>query len=401
MLGRSHHHPHFFNNKEIDALYFTEGLICFGAGLVSVFVPIYFWQMEMPIWRIIFFYLLNSASFVVFAYLFLPLLRRLSDKMMMSLGVPFLFAYFLALGQMGDIPWLFYVAPALAAIYGVLFNVGYHLDFTCAADGSCLGREVGGRFLATALVRFSSPVLGGLLIGWLGFSNVFLLSAAIMIVALLPLFAFPRRTVAKKLSWGEVFSSISDRRILPYNLSGVGYSVEVRTAEILWPLLVFFTVGSIKQFGGLVSLGLLASAIATYFIGYLSDKGERRHALSLSASLHILFWLGRAFLRTVGAVVGLQIGSDIAGAALNVAWGSQYYKLARAASNPCAFILGREVIYSLSRIIYFPVLMLLSLFLSLETFLSVSFILAAAFSVLYFAANRTHTSFLTAVTKKI
>lgn len=401
MFWRNYQHPHFFNNKEIDALYFTEGLICFGAGLVSVFVPIYFWQMEMPLWRIIFFYVLNSAFFVIFAYLFLPLLRRLSDKMMMVLGVPFLFAYFLALGRIGDVYWLFYAAPALAAAYGVLFNVGYHLNFTCASDGSCLGREVGGRYLATALVRFSSPVLGGLLIGWLGFSNVFLLSAVIMVVALLPLFAFPRRAVAQRLNWKEVASSISDKRILPYNLSGIGYAVEMRTAEILWPLLVFLVIGSIKQFGGLVSLGLLASAIATYFIGYLSDKGERRSALSLSALVNTLIWFGRAFSRTIWPIVGLQIGADIASSALSVAWGSQYYKLARATKNPCAFILGREVIYSLTRVIYFPILMLLSIFLSMETFLSVSFILAAIFSLLYFAANRTHTSFLTSVVKKI
>ena len=83
-------HFHFFANKEITSLYITLGLFQFAEGLISIFVPIYFWQLGMSMSKIIFFYLLISIAIVLEALIIMPLLRKLSDKTMMISSFPFI-----------------------------------------------------------------------------------------------------------------------------------------------------------------------------------------------------------------------------------------------------------------------------------------------------------------------
>lgn len=383
---------YFFKNKEIDSLYFTESLISFGSGLISVFVPIYFWILGFPLWQILFFYFLHSLYFVTLALALLPVLKRLSDKMMIFLSLPFLFGYFLLLGQISNNSSWLYVTPLLSALGALFFNVGYHLDFTCSADGDCIGRSVGTRHFISSLVRFSSPLLGGLLIAWSGFNNAFILSAIIMIIAVVPLFFFPRRKIASFLGYRQLFSCLSNKKLIPFNISCIGYAVEERIALIIWPLFVFLAIGNIKQFGGVISLGLLASALINYLIGYFSDKGERRHLFTASVIFYFLGWVAAMFVRGIYGLIGLNVYGNMAGSALYVAWGSQYYHLAKAVPGVCAFILSREILYNLARMVFLPLLMILSVLFPSDIFFRLSFAVAALSVLFYFFANRTHTS---------
>src|SRR3989338_1257115 len=90
-------HFEFFRNKEVDALHFTLGIIEFAAGLAGFFVPFYLCDVGEPLWRILFFYLLLSLFFVLGALVFMPVIRRLDDKLLMLASIPFISIYFFGL----------------------------------------------------------------------------------------------------------------------------------------------------------------------------------------------------------------------------------------------------------------------------------------------------------------
>ncbi|QQG42446.1 MAG: hypothetical protein HYW15_02970 [Candidatus Giovannonibacteria bacterium] len=381
-------HFRFFGNREVNALNVSLALMNFGEGLISLFVPIYLWQLGTPIWKIIFFYFLISFFFAALSFTFLPLLKILSDKIMMFLSIPLVILYFLGLGYLNEWAWLFYALPLAHAANILLFNVGYHLDFSGASDGEFIGREVGTQFMISSLVSFGSPFIGGVLIAIFGFRYAFFAGSAVLFLAILPLFFFPKRIMPKALSAAEVAGFLKNRGIFNFTVSGAGYAMERMVDFIVWPLFLFFTIGNIEKFGGALSLGLLAVAVVTFLVGFLSDQGKRRRTLKYSTLLLFVAWVSRIFGGGAGFMVGNHVAGKVVAGALLVAWSSQYYKIARALPDASAFILSREVLYHLVRVVFLPVLGALAYFSPAETFFKTSFALAAALSLLFLFANR-------------
>lgn len=385
------HHFHPFGNKEMTALHVTLAFLHFGEGLISVFVPIYFWGLGFSLGQIILFYLLWSVYFVSFTLIFLSLIKRLSDKMMMFISIPFTIFYFLGLGYLEQAPTLFYILPGFMALSSILFNNGYHISFAAAADDGYIGRQIGMRYVVASAFQLTAPFIGGILIGISGFQNTFMIGSVILFLSILPLFFFPRRHVAEKLQYKTIYQYLKQKEIRPFNILGFGYATEKMIEVILWPLFIFLAIGSVEQLGGVISFGLLAGAISTYFVGVLSDIGKRRKILSWATGLFSLIWASRAVIAKPFLIISNHIGGGLVRDAATVSWSSQFYKIARAVDDPGAFILSREILYHLSRILFLPVLILLSLLLPQGNFFSVSFILAAALTLLYLSANKLHT----------
>lgn len=385
------HHFHFFRNREIDSLYISLALIQFAEAFINVFVPIYLWKLGFLLWQILFFYFLASLYFLIVLILLLPLIKKLSDKMMMSLGIAFHILYFLGLAAIGDHIILFYLLPLPLAIHFLLFNVGYHMDFSSAAEREFVGREMGTRYMIGALVQFSAPFIGGILVSIVDFRSTFLTGSIILLLSLLPLFFFAQRTLSKTLTTASIYHFLFNKTLLPFTISGAGYATEIMVGGILWPLYLFIIIGSIAELGGIISLGLLASALITYVVGVLSDTGKRRSVISLTAKLFSLVWLTRPFMTTPFAGLLSHVGGNLVNAPLMVAWSSQYYKLAKTVPDASSFILSREALYHLARIVFLPVLIILTYFLPNQLFFSLSFVLAALLTLLFLFANKLHT----------
>ncbi|OGM96527.1 hypothetical protein A2532_02295 [Candidatus Wolfebacteria bacterium RIFOXYD2_FULL_48_11] len=185
----------------------------------------------------------------------------------------------------------------------------------------------------------------------------------------------------------------------PFTLSGIGYAIEAVFGRAIWPLFVFLIIGDIKQFGGVISIGLIVTALVTYLVGYLSDYGKRRDVITLTSIGNALVWLIRPFIAQATSVVGLHIGGNAVNSGLMVAWTSQYYKITKTVPDATAFIISRELLYNAARVMIIPILMLIAYYLPTRSFFSVGFVVAACASLLFLAANKTHTHLLIEPTK--
>ena len=157
-------------DRRMAALYFALGLFQFAEGLLSIFIPIYFYRSGFTVSKILIFYTLISAYFVALVFIILPLLKKLSNKAMMLWSILPLIGY--------------YLLPFLLALYMLLFNVGYHLDFSDAVRDGYVGREVGLSYVAVAVAGFLSPLTGGVLIGVFGFQVTFVVGSLILFLAI-------------------------------------------------------------------------------------------------------------------------------------------------------------------------------------------------------------------------
>jgi len=385
-------HFAFFRNKEVDALYITLALTQFVGGLAGIFVPIYLWNLGEPLWKVLYFFLLKSVFFIFLTFFSIPFIKKLSDKLLMLLSIPFLALYYFGLNFFTEIPAFFYLLPVLHSASFFLFNVGYHVNFVGAADGDSLGRQIGARSLVSSLVTLSAPFLGGVVIALAGFNSVFLLGTILLFVAVLPLFYFPQRSLSPDISVKSVWGSLNHKYLMPFTFSGAGYAAERMISTLVWPIFMFIAIGSVEKFGGVVSIGLLAGALVTFFIGFLSDAGRRRKIIWWSTVLYALVWFSRIFYKTPFAVASSQVAGNTVFNSLLVGWESQYYKIAKALPSPTSFILSRELLYHLVRVPFLAFMMLLAVYLPLDSFFAVNFIMAGILSLPFILANRVHTS---------
>ena len=391
----SEHRVHLFGNTEMNALYVTLGFLAFAEGLISIFVPIFFWNLGFPMWKILLFYFLHSAMFLLFMLTLLPLIKKLSDKMMMFLSIPFLVLYFLGLGTIKALPILFFALPIASAMHTLLFNVGYNIDFSCAADRARIGKEVGIRYVLISILTLAAPFFGGVLIKMAGFQNAFFMGSAILFMSVLPLFFFPDRNMSPNLRMQSIMPFFREPELKPFTLSGIGYAAETVLSKTIWPLFIFLIIGDIEQFGGIISIGLIVTAIVTYLVGYLSDYGKRRNVITWTSIGNALAWFIRPFILQPPLVVGMHIGGNVVNSGLMVAWTSQYYKITKTVSDTTAFIISRELLYNAARVIFIPILMLIAYVLPTKTFFALGFILAGCASLLFLTANKTHAHLLT------
>jgi len=387
-IQHRHHHFHFFGNREVASLDFALALVGFGVGLVSVFIPVYLWQIGFPLWQILLFYLLEAFYFIPLGFLMVPLFRRLTDKSMLLLSLPFFILYFLGVSYIEQMPWLFFLMPAVFSIRGLLFNTGYHLDFSAAVDGKNLGKELGARYMISSLFSLVAPFIGGLIIVFLSFQTAFYITAFILLVAILPLLFFPPHHVSPKLTVKSVWGAIVDKRLKYNTLSNIGYANEFIVGGVVWKLFLFLAIGSIEQFGGLVSISLLVSAIVTYFAGMVADGRRKRKELALTSGLLSGLWITRTITTTaLGAAIS-QIVLHLIYPSLIVVWTKEFYHLAKTHPNPTVFILGREILLRISRVAFIGLLILLAVLVSQSAFFAICFVVAGIFSLFFMFSNK-------------
>ncbi|RJQ28763.1 hypothetical protein C4565_03360 [Candidatus Parcubacteria bacterium] len=388
-LDWNHHfHLRLFDTRELGALSIMLAIIYFGEGLVNIFVPIYFWKLGFPIWKILGFYLLNSVYFLIFAGLLIPVIKRMSDKFMIALSVPFLIVYFLLLNSIDAHNYLFWIAPALLALNMLFLNVGYTVDFTYAIRKGREGHEVGMRYLTGALSQFLAPLFGGFIIAIFGFHISFFVAIAIFFISVIPLFFVPRREVGNQIHIRGLFLFFEEK-YRAFNIASMGVASELMVGRVLWPIFMFLALQSFEELGGIVSLGMLLGALGTYIVGSFFDKGRARGTLISLSSIFSLVWFSRVFLRGVNLISGSHIVGNIVNSGLMVAWASEYYSRARDSESPIMFVLSREILYQVVRIFFLPVLMVLSLFIPLEFFFPICFAIAGFLTILFsFAAEK-------------
>lgn len=387
-IGRGHHfHIHAFRNKEIDSLYITLALLGFASGLVSVFVPVYLLNIDYEIWEIILFYCLKSAFHVVLLFMLVPLLRHMSDKVMMVVGILFLALYLFGLSYMAEIPALFYLLPIAHPFYMIFFWFGYHVDFAAASDDEHVGEEVGTSLMLTTLAKFAAPVIGGFIIGFFGFGSGFIASVIIILLSLIPLLRLPSRTADPKLSMRKIISSsFSDNR--SYRLSSLGYANEKMVEIIIWPLFIFLVVGSIEQLGGIISFGLLVGGLTTYIAGRYFDGGKGGSIVFFGSFGIAGIWFLRVMILQPIMVVFTQVFYFIVHSAMLSAWTGQYYQLAEKAESLSTFIVSQEFIYNASRVVVLGLFSFVAYLLPTDAFFIFAFISAGLLSFLYLFASK-------------
>ena len=362
-------------------MYITMALNSIAENLIAIFVPIYLWQLGYSIIQILLFFTLWAIYWILVSPLVVKLISIKGEKHTIFYSSFFLILYYLGLYYIESWPWLFYLLPLFAASRACFFWIGWHVNFVEHADRKRQGREIALIQGIAVLANFITPLVGGSIIFWLGWQYAFIIASIVLFFSVWPLLR--TKDTPEKINFNvkQIIKWIFNKKHWRMNLSFFGYATEAAIGRALWPVFILVIIGSINKVGAIISFSMIASMIVLYFIGKLTDKMSRRKIIKGATVFYVIGWIGRIFADSTGFVFGIDTYKNIAGKAIDVPWSSRIYDLAKK-EKYFEFIVAKEIIFRLSRILVLPILMLLFWQFGFVAFF-ISFGIAAVLSLLY------------------
>ncbi len=262
----------------------------------------------------------------------------------------------------------------------ILFNYGYHLNYLNSSKKNERGKELALIGIITLIATAIAPYLGSIIATNINFAILFIISSIIILLGTLPLFFSKDKYEKINFTTTTLFEKIFSKNNRGNFISFSSYAVESIIGRILWPIFIIIILGTIAKTGLIVSLSMLISLISFYFIGKLTDRINKIKLLIIGTLLYFLGWLARIFAKSSYKILLIDSYKNLSEKILYLPWSAHSYDLAKQ-DNYYEFIVAREIIYNLIRIIILPLLIFLFWF-NYHPFI-ISFIIASIFSLGY------------------
>lgn len=374
------HTVEFFKNKELNHFYLAVAIMTFADSLINIFVPVYLFQLNYPVYSIIFFYFLVSLSFVIFSYPGAKIVSKIGVKHSILYSTPFLIVYYLGLRAIGNHNWLFFVLPILLSWKMILYNYGYHLNYIVHSDRKKRGREVSFLSAVIVVVNVLAPLIGGFVAFYAGFSTLYVISSVLLIAGTFPLFLSKDGYEPLKFTRIDLWKAIFSKKEKGTLVSFSSYAIESVIGRTIWPIFLITILATLSKTGIIITLSMIFSLLVFYFVGKITDKYDKIKLLKFGTLLYFFAWVGRVFADSALKIFVVDSYKNIAEKVLHIPWSAKSYDLA-VNKGYFRFLVGREIIFNLSRIVLMPLLILI-FYVNVYPFV-ISFMVAALFSIGY------------------
>ena len=369
LVHRLLRHRHFWREVEFDELseiYITMMFRSLALGLTNLFIPLYMLKLGYSLADVVMvmlFYFVFRGF--IFDYLAGWLVTKLGAKHTILCSYATLIgstSLFLTLDHMQWPLWL------LGGLWGgatSLFAIPFHVDFSKIKHRSHGGKELGYVSIMEKLGGILGPIIGGIVATLFGGQYVFLAAMVMLVIGGLPL-----------LRTSEPFNSHHPLRLHELQFgkikrdiySFMAYGVELTMCGSVWPLylglVILTTSAGYAKLGFLASVSVIASMLAAYTIGKLTDKKHGHHLLRFGAGFNALLYAFRPFITTYPGALLINIFNEGATIAYKIPYTKGMYDRGDEFDRQrVAYFVAMELTSSLTKAcVWFILLMLTMLY---------------------------------------
>jgi MFS family permease len=351
-----HHHEfwwRFFPKKELSQIYLSVAIRALSISMLGLFIPLYLHnEIGVSLVNTLFFFIFYSTIFGITT----PVAAKFASKYGVKHAVLFSFPfYILFIGGLFLLPYYNISLMLIATFAGIswaFYWMGMHLAFHHASHKQHRGEEVGKQKSASILAAMIGPVLGGFLIMQFGFKVVFVIASLLLLLAIGILFASKENHVGFHFSLKSVINGRNWRDSLYFTSIGT----QVMANSVIWPLLIFATLGSYISLGVIGTIISSVSVILVLLVGKYSDNTSKRKIIRWTTGFEALSWWIKAFVNTVSQIFGVTIFGAITSGTLQSPLGAlQYDKANKEVAN---YFVSREIFICLGRILILSVVIM-------------------------------------------
>jgi len=339
------HLLHFAFNRELSEIYITSIIRSFAFALIGVFIPAYLINLGYPLNSVFFFYLYWSISYLFLVAFVTKLYTKIGTKHAILFSMPVFIVYFLMLYSLDTYSWNLFFLAAISALANTLYWPAFHINFINSSDKEHRGEELGMMNVFCYITTIFAPLIGGIIITFIGFKALFGFVSFLLLLAPIPLFFSQESYTPVTFSFKYLFHKSHVRNFSVFFVEGIiGY-----TETVIWAIFIFLILKSFISLGILTTLVILFTTFMTFILGRLSDVVSKRKIMRLGVFSSSLIW----FLRTMAnSFLHFTILNSLFGIAftfISVPFTALFYNKA-AKRNPAEFVVFREVALALGRI---------------------------------------------------
>ncbi|MBI4652851.1 hypothetical protein HY750_01205 [Candidatus Kuenenbacteria bacterium] len=316
-----------FLKREIGEFYIAVSIQTFALSMISLFEPLYLYKLKFSIPQILVFFISVYLIFFFVVPLSGKIINRFGFEHSIFFSIPFCILYFLSLYLISFYSFFIFIAPIFLVVYKMLYWPSYHANFAKYGIKEELGKEVGALKIIGLIVGVIGPFIGGLIIAFFGFNILFIIVACILFVSIIPLFTTKEKFIAQKFSYKNCFKRLFSKKNKKAMWKFIGIGEEL-VDLVLWPIFIFLIIKNYSILGGVISLSILISIFATFYIGYSFDNGKGKKILRKSLMPYFIFWIIRGFIKTISGVFIIELFARIFRSGIFIPLTAHTYKTA-------------------------------------------------------------------------
>lgn len=380
---------------EIAELYASRLITVFAVNIVNMFAAVYLYKLGYSVVFIASFYALLYAGRVLFSIPVAKYAAYFGPKHGILLGnilrIPSLaaFAFVPFAGQYAV--WAVIAFGVFQQMSATFYELCYYVDFSKVKNNMHVGKEIGTMQIIEKIAKILSPLVGGALASIYGAEVTLVFATVLFIIAAFPLMRTvePTKTRAKlKLSgypWQMTFPSLLAQSVSGYDFvaSGLAWTLFVT-------LFVFSGLGDsvYAALGGLASLGVLVSMLASWTFGQMVDRHKGGVLLSVGTIVNAVIHVFRPFVSSGAGVVGVNIASETATSAYVMPFTRVMFDVADSSGFRITYLMYIEMTGCIGAALACAVLALSVSTLGVKEGMVAAFIIAAAYELILLVARR-------------
>ncbi|MFB6147925.1 MAG: MFS transporter [Candidatus Nanohaloarchaea archaeon] len=280
--------------EEVNEIYLHRFLLTLALGTVTIFLPLYLYDLGMAVQSIFLFYTVYYATFVVTSLPAAFLASRIGYKRTSLASSPFILGFYLVLRSFETAGVWLYPTAALGGLGFIVYWIGMNSEMARNSHDDTREEETGYFFSMPLLATVIAPIFGGLLLSLYGFKLLFLVALGLIAVSYTPFLFSEEHYEGMGVELRKVFGTRNAADFLTYYFVGV---ISI-TKKVVWPLYLALIVKGALNIGGAGSIRAFGGAVVSILIGRISTRANRGRILLYGGAAASLTYLAMSAVAT-------------------------------------------------------------------------------------------------------
>jgi len=350
------HHIHI--NRELSEIYLSFMIRSFCISLISIFVPVFFYQQGFPLKAIFGYYVINAFLITIGVPFATKLVGKIGFKRSMMISAPFQIIMLILLQMVNSTSFPIYYIAIFQSITTLLYWPAYEMDFAKSSDKKNRSSEFAVMKIIAFMMTALAPILGAVIIFFFSYNVLFIAVALMLLVAPLPLFMSKEMHEPFNVKLIDIFKEMRFKRYPAFFSEGILYMAEV----IIWPLFIFISLKSVLSVGLINTIMIFLMSLITMAIGRISDNGNKKRLMRVGSFIHSLSWFLRTLIQSISYFAAISAFSGVTYMMVHIPYSARFYNRA-SKKNMATVIAGREMVQYAGRLFIMLLLYLTSDFL--------------------------------------
>lgn len=287
------HLVHKMLHDKMSKVYLFQAFLTFVKSLIGIFAPVYLYSIGFTLTKIMLFIMGISFTYLLIIPFSISLINKIGFKYTIMVSIPVYITHIISLNFITpESIYIFCLAWFSYGSHMALFWPSMHSEIAANGNKKKSGSEVGTLQILTTIFGSIAPLIGGLYLELLSYTQLVTLSFIIVLLGSIPLI-FSKDIKLKSYYFKHsdytkfLFSKKQEHKKSSFIAEGVNGFLNLS----LWPILLYILLS--ESFLKLGSLYTLVSIISVLIISYLKtyiDKHNKRKVLKKTVKLISLAW---------------------------------------------------------------------------------------------------------------